>query len=200
VQVPRAIDERLVKWGALGRAAGVGSRRVFFGRSFVLRGAGAGDTLAGMHRYRATIRWEHTTGDFRKGTYSREHTWSFDGGVTVPASSSPQVVREPYSNAAAVDPEEALVAACSSCHALSFLYVAQLRGFEVEKYEDEAVGVMTANEQKQLWVSAVELSPRITWSGEKVPTAQELEEMHERAHRECYIANSVKSEIRVKAV
>src|ERR1700709_571535 len=118
-----------------------------------------------MSEYTVNIRWEHTAGDFRRGTYSREHSWTFDGGVVVPASPSPQVVRVPYSNPACVDPEEAFVASIASCHMLSFLYVAQQRGFDVKRYEDEAVGVLTKNERRVSWVSSVVLAPRITYTG-----------------------------------
>src|SRR5258708_2924356 len=98
-----------------------------------------------MSEYRAVIDWTHSRGDFLKGTYSREHTWTFDGGVVVPASPAPTSVPAPYSNAAHVDPEEAYVAALSSCHMLTFLHLASKRGFEVASYRDEAVGVMTKN-------------------------------------------------------
>lgn len=149
------------------------------------------------HQYRATIRWEHSEGDFRRGTYSRKHSWSFDGGLTVPASSSPQNVRVPYSSAEAVDPEEAFVASLSCCHMLSFLWVAHQRGFEVQRYVDEAVGIMTLSEHRKLWVSRVDLSPQIEWMGEKRPTPEELASMHDAAHHECFIANSVKTDVRV---
>lgn len=151
-----------------------------------------------MAEHRATIRWRHTSGDFRKGTYSREHTWTFDGGVSVPASPSPHVVRPPYSNPACVDPEEAFVASISSCHMLTFVYLAQQRGFEVVSYEDEAVGLMTKNERGVPWVNVVDLHPRIVWTGERQPTAAEIAALHEAAHEECYISQSVKTEIRVK--
>src|SRR5689334_25217531 len=95
----------------------------------------------------ATIRWKRTSDEFLKGKYSREHTWTFDGGVTVPASPSPHVVPAPYSNPAHVDPEEAFVASISSCHMLTFLYVASKKGFQVDSYDDEAVGVMTKNDK-----------------------------------------------------
>jgi organic hydroperoxide reductase OsmC/OhrA len=153
-----------------------------------------------MGEYKATIRWQQSDGSFREGKYSREHTWSFDGGVTVPASSSPQVIRVPYSNPACVDPEEAFVASIASCHMLTFLYLAQKRGFDVESYEDQAVGVMTKNAQRISWVSAVVLSPRIRYRGERVPSREELDALHADSHRECFIANSVKTEIRVNIV
>ena len=152
-----------------------------------------------MAEHRATIRWRHTSGDFRKGTYSREHTWTFDGGVSVPGSSSPHVVREPYSNASCVDPEEAFVASISSCHMLTFVYLAQQRGFEVVSYEDEAVGRMAKNERHVPWVSAVDLHPRVVWAGDPQPTAAEIAALHEAAHEECYISQSVKTEICVKS-
>ena len=96
-----------------------------------------------MADHRATIRWVYAGGDFLKGRYSREHTWTFDGGVTVPASPSPSVVPKPYSNESNVDPEEAFVAAIASCHMLTFLFVAAKAGIRIERYEDEAVGTMT---------------------------------------------------------
>ena len=149
-----------------------------------------------MGEYISTISWRASSG-FRENKYSREHTWSFDGGVTVPASSSPHVVRPPYSNPACVDPEEAFVASIASCHMLTFLYLAQQRGFDIESYEDKAVGVMTKNEQRVSWVSSVVLSPRIRYRGERRPSRAELDALHADSHHECFIANSVKTEIRV---
>ncbi len=148
-----------------------------------------------MGEYRATITWRLTAGaDFAKGKYSREHEWAFDGGVTVPASPSPSVVPAPWSNPANVDPEEAYVASISSCHMLTFLWVASRRGFVIASYADEAVGVMTKNERGKAWVSKVTLDPKIEWI-EKTPSAEELDELHHAAHDDCFIANSVKTEI-----
>jgi organic hydroperoxide reductase OsmC/OhrA/pimeloyl-ACP methyl ester carboxylesterase len=137
------------------------------------------------------------TEDFLKGAYSRAHTWTFDGGVTVPASASPAVVRAPWSDPAAVDPEEALVASISSCHLLTFLWVASKAGFTVQSYEDQAVGVMTKNEQGRYWVSSVVLRPRIVYAGTP-PSPERAADLHHRAHEDCFIANSVKTEIRVE--
>ena len=153
-----------------------------------------------MAEHKATIQWRRTSPDFLRGKYSREHTWSFDGGLTVPASSAPSVVPAPYSNPAAVDPEEAFVASVSSCHMLSFLYIAYNQGFEIESYTDEAVGHMAKNEKGVLWVSKVVLNPKIVFSGQRIPTAQELEHLHHQAHEQCFIANSVKSEVKVNPV
>src|SRR6516225_7003695 len=140
-----------------------------------------------MFEHKATIKWT-LSGDFLKGTYSREHTWTFDGGATVPASSSPLAVRVPFSNPANVDPEEAFVASLSSCHMLTYLYVASRKGFEISSYEDEAVGVMTKNERGVPWVSTVTLHPRITYAGSRMPTPEEVNQMHHAAHEGCFIA------------
>jgi organic hydroperoxide reductase OsmC/OhrA len=151
------------------------------------------------HEYRATVKWRRE-GDakFTDQRYSRGHTWTFDGGITVPGSSSPLSVRLPYSVAEAVDPEEALVAALSSCHMLTFLYVAAKQGFVVDSYADDAVGEMTKNEHGKLWVSRIVLSPAIAFTGEKRLTPEQLDELHHLAHEECYIANSIKSEVVVR--
>jgi organic hydroperoxide reductase OsmC/OhrA len=152
-----------------------------------------------MSEHRARIEWK-TSGDFARGKYSRAHTWSFDGGQVVPASSSPSAVPLPYSDAAAVDPEEAFVASLSSCHMLSFLWVAWRGGFAVASYVDDAVGKMTKNERGVLWVSRVELRPVIVFAGEKQPSEAELDALHHGAHEACFIANSVKTEVVVEKV
>lgn len=150
------------------------------------------------HEYRATVKWRRGDAKFTDQRYSRGHQWSFDGGITLAASSSPLSVRLPYSVAEAVDPEEALVAALASCHMLTFLYVAAKQGFVVDSYADDAVGQMTKNEHGKLWVSKVTLSPAIAFTGEKRPSPGQLDHLHHLAHEECYIANSVKSEVVVQ--
>lgn len=152
-----------------------------------------------MGEHKATIEWRNTATatDFMKGKYSREHAWSFDGGVTVPASPSPSVVPAPWSNAANVDPEEAYVASIACCHMLTFLWVASKRGFAIASYRDEAVGVMAKNARGKPWVAKVTLDPKIEWI-EKTPTAAELAELHHAAHEDCFIANSVATEIVVQ--
>ncbi len=151
-----------------------------------------------MAEHRATIDWRSTASaaDYAKGHYSREHTWTFDGGVVVPASPAPSVVRAPWSNPANVDPEEAFVASIASCHMLTFLYLAAKGGFVIASYRDDAVGVMAKTERGRAWVAKVTLAPRIEWVG-RAPTADELAHLHHGAHDECFIANSVKTEIAI---
>jgi organic hydroperoxide reductase OsmC/OhrA len=151
-----------------------------------------------MAEYKATIKWQRKSPDFLRGKYSREHTWTFDGGMTVSASASPHVVPVPWSNPAHVDPEEAFVAAISSCHMLTFLFLAAKRGFQIDSYEDEAVGSMAKNEKGVPWVSSVALYPKIVFSGEKTPTPAEMENLHHLAHEQCFIAQSVKTQVEVR--
>jgi organic hydroperoxide reductase OsmC/OhrA len=152
-----------------------------------------------MSEHVATISWKCNGPDFVKGKYSREHTWTFDGGITVSASPAPTSVPAPWSNAGNVDPEEAFVAAIASCHMLVFLWLASRQGFQADSYEDKAVGVMTKNERGVLWVSKVTLRPRIVWSGERIPNPSEIDPLHHEAHEQCFIANSVKTEIVVES-
>jgi organic hydroperoxide reductase OsmC/OhrA len=150
-----------------------------------------------MSEHRATIEWTGaaSAADFVKLRFSREHRWTFDGGLTVSASASPSVVPSPWSNPQGVDPEEAFVASISSCHMLTFLFVAAKAGFAVAHYRDEAVGVMTKTPQGVAWVSRVTLSPQITYAGDKQPSAEDIARLHHAAHEGCFIANSVKTEI-----
>src|SRR6058998_4037608 len=152
-----------------------------------------------MSEHKAIVSWKRTSPDFLKGKYSREHTWKFDGGVTVPASPSPSVIKVPYSNPANVDPEEAFVAAISSCHMLTFLYLASKNGFQIDSYLDEAVGVITKNERGVPWISAVTLRPQIVYGGDKRPTPADESRLHHLAHEQCFIANSVKTQIAVRS-
>jgi organic hydroperoxide reductase OsmC/OhrA len=152
------------------------------------------------HEYTATVSWARGGETFSDNRYSRGHLWTFDGGVTVPASASPSVVPPPFSREDAVDPEEAFVAAVSSCHMLTFLAIAAKKRFVVDAYEDRAVGVMTKNQNGKLFVSKVTLDPKIAFSGEKRPTPEQIAEMHHLAHRECFIANSVLTEVEVAGI
>lgn len=154
---------------------------------------------SGVHRYEARISWKRDGAKFTDNRYSRGHDWSFDGGVRVPASSSPALVPLPYSVAEAVDPEEALVACASSCHMLWFLSLAAKRGFVVESYTDEASGMMDKTPEGKLAITRITLRPRIEFAGDKSPSAQELASLHHSAHNQCFIANSLKSEVVVEA-
>ncbi len=150
------------------------------------------------HEYRATIRWERGDAAFTDSRFSRGHTWSFDAGLTVPASSAPSSVPLPYSVEAAVDPEEALVAAASGCHMLFFLAFAAKRGFVVDRYQDAAVGTMAKNERGKLFVSNITLRPAVAFGGDKRPSADEIAALHHRAHEECYIAHSIRAEVAIE--
>lgn len=147
-------------------------------------------------QYTATIRWQRDGAKFTDNAYSRGHFWQFDGGVEVPASSSPHVVPLPHSVAAAVDPEEAFVAALSSCHMLWFLSIAAKRRFVVDGYEDQAIGVMAKNSEGKLAMTSVTLRPHVLFGGQNQPTADDIAAMHHEAHEQCFIANSVKSDVR----
>jgi organic hydroperoxide reductase OsmC/OhrA len=152
-----------------------------------------------MSLYTAAVRWRRQPDQrFLDGRYSRAHEWAFDGGARVPASSSPHVVPPPFSDPSAVDPEEALVAALASCHMLFFLDFARRAGFLVDAYDDEAEGVMEAGPDGRVWMARVALRPRIVFSGDKRPSRADVDALHRRAHDACYIANSVKSEVRVE--
>lgn len=153
-----------------------------------------------MSTYSATIRWQRNGAAFTDQRYSRAHEWHFDGGAVVPGSSSPDNVPLPYSDAAAVDPEEAFVAALSSCHLLWFLHLAAKAGFVVDHYEDCAGGVMARNAEGKLAMTLVTLRPRANFAGERLPSRADIEALHHAAHEECFIANSVKSEVRCEPV
>jgi organic hydroperoxide reductase OsmC/OhrA len=150
-----------------------------------------------MSEYTATTRWQRQSGEaFTDNRYHRRHEWHFDGGVMVPGSSAVSSVPLPYSDPTAVDPEEALVAALSSCHLLCFLHLAGKAGYVVDEYHDDALGVMARNEQGRLAVTTVTLRPVVRFGGGRQPTAEQHEALHHRAHEDCFIANSVKSDVR----
>jgi organic hydroperoxide reductase OsmC/OhrA len=154
-----------------------------------------------MSIYTANVVWRRKPEDrFIDGRYSRAHAWTFDGGAVVPASSSPHVVRTPFSDPGGVDPEEALVASVSSCHMLFFLDFAKQGGFLVDIYADDAEGVMEKGRDGRIRMTRVTLKPRIVFSGDRRPTEGDVQAIHHKAHEACYIANSVKSEIVVEGV
>ncbi len=151
------------------------------------------------HTYTATTLWQRGDQPFIDKRYSRRHEIHFDGGHVMPASSSPLSVRVPYSDPAGVDPEEGFIASISSCHMLWFLDIACRAGWRVDDYRDDVVGVMDRNAQGQMVITVVTLRPAVRFSG-KQPTRAELDHLHHRAHEECFIANSVKSEVRCEPV
>src|SRR5437867_4719308 len=135
-----------------------------------------------MSEYKTVVIWSRDGAAFTDNRYSRSHRWLFDGGVEVPASSSPKVVPLPLSVAAAVDPEEAFVVSLSSCHMLWFLSIASRLGFLIESYRDEAVGVMAKAPDGRLAMTRVTLRPEVRFDGDRRPTADEVIAMHHEAH------------------
>lgn len=148
-----------------------------------------------MSTYTVEIHWNRGEQKFTDNRYSRAHTWHFDGGTVVPASSSPSVVPLPMSHAAAVDPEEAFIASLSSCHMLWFLSIAAKQGYTVDTYADAANGVMAKNSAGKLAMTKVTLRPLVVFGGAKFPDGDALDALHHAAHEECFIAQSVRSEV-----
>lgn len=154
-----------------------------------------------MSQYGATVKWQRQPSEvFHDNQYSRGHEWQFDGGVTVPASASPHIVPLPLSVAENVDPEEAMIAALSSCHMLVFLSIAAKKRYVVESYEDQAIGTLAPNQEGKTALTQVVLRPKVIFSGEKQPSVEMLEKMHHQSHENCFIANSVKTEVTTKIV
>jgi organic hydroperoxide reductase OsmC/OhrA len=152
-----------------------------------------------MSDHTATVRWQrHPLEAFHDGRYSRRHEIAFDGGAVVPGSSSPHVVPLPLSDASAIDPEEMFVAALASCHMLWFLSLAAGRGLRVERYVDEARGTMGRNAEGRMALTQVTLRPRVGFIGEHLPSAEEIAALHHQAHERCFIANSVRTDVRVE--
>jgi len=151
--------------------------------------------------YSVKIFWKKNLDEaFVDSKYSRSHTWSFDGGIEMPASSSPHVVPVPMSDESAVDPEEAFVAAVSSCHMLWFLSIAAEKNFIVESYEDNAIGVLGKNGEGKLAMTKITLKPKVNFNDTTVPTSEQVDELHRLAHEKCFIANSVKTDITMMVV
>jgi organic hydroperoxide reductase OsmC/OhrA len=151
------------------------------------------------HEYTATVRWQRRPGDkYTDNRYSRAHEWRFDGGITIPASSSPHVVPVPLSEERAVDPEEAFVASLSSCHMLFFLFHAARKGFVVDRYEDRPVGSMGKKANGTTAMLSVTLRPEVRWGSEHGPSNEQLADLHERSHHDCFLANSVTTEVVVE--
>ena len=146
-----------------------------------------------MSEHRATVHWNRQNTPFTYKEYTRDHVWKFDGGSEIRASAAPQFL----GNDTLVDPEQAFVAALSSCHMLTFLALAARDGLVVNAYEDDAVGLMERNADKRLAITRVVLRPKITWGGDS-PSAEQLDKLHTSAHKHCFIANSVTTDISVE--
>jgi organic hydroperoxide reductase OsmC/OhrA len=153
-----------------------------------------------MAEYSADLVWVRNGQDFLDNRYSRRHLLRFDGGAEVAASSSPHVVPLPWSDPAAVDPEEAFIASLASCHLLWFLAIAARQGFCVDRYADRPTGSMARNAEGRMAMSVVTLRPEVGFSGVRLPTREEELQLHHLAHTECFIANSVRTEVRCEPV
>lgn len=153
-----------------------------------------------MSHYTAEVLWLRGEQNFLDNRYSRKHVLRFDGGLEVPGSSSPHVVSLPMSDASAVDPEEAFIASLSSCHMLWFLSIAAKQKFCIDRYFDVAVGVMEKNSEGKMAMTVVTLRPEVHFSGERMPTREQISQLHHEAHEQCFIANSVKTEVRCEPI
>ena len=147
-----------------------------------------------MSEHKVTVDWKRKSPDFAYETYNRDHDWNFDAGITVRASANPAYL----GSESCVDPEEAFVASLSSCHMLTFLALAARKRYVVDGYKDQAVGVLDKDVAGHLAMTRVTLRPQVAFSGEKIPSLEELRQLHERAHHACFIANSVKTEVVVE--
>jgi organic hydroperoxide reductase OsmC/OhrA len=153
-----------------------------------------------MSEHTVGVRWrrdDRTPEEFARARYSRAHTWTFDGGASVAASASPHVVAPPYSDARAVDPEEAFVASVSSCHMLWFLHIAANAGFVVDSYDDEAVGALEKDGDGKLAITRITLRPHTKFAG-TTPDNPRLQALHQQAHAACFISNSIRTVITVQ--
>jgi organic hydroperoxide reductase OsmC/OhrA len=148
-----------------------------------------------MSEHTVTVQWTRQTPDFVYETYNRDHDWQFDNGTTIPASATPHY----RGNANCIDPEEAFVASLSSCHMLTFLAIAARQRYVVDSYRDEAVGILGKNDSGALAMTKVTLRPAVAFGGEKQPSDNDLRSLHDQAHHECFIANSVKTDVVVEA-
>ncbi|HEV7632599.1 MAG TPA: OsmC family protein [Steroidobacteraceae bacterium] len=149
-----------------------------------------------MQLYTAETTWQRGEQPFLDNRYSRRHVVRFDGGVEIPGSSSTHVVKAPMSDPAAVNPEELFVASLSTCHMLWFLSIAAQRHFRVDRYVDKASGTMEEAPNGKFAMTVVTLRPTVSFSGDSIPTEEDQNDMHHHAHDECFIANSVRCDVR----
>ena len=148
-----------------------------------------------MSEHHATITWERGAAEFTYEAYSRDHEWEFDGETRIGASAAPDFLGE----ASRVDPEEAFVAAVSSCHMLTFLAIAARKRLTVDSYRDAAVGHLEKNAAGKLAITRIVLRPRIVWAGDE-PARVDLDRIHELAHESCFIASSIRSQVRIEQI
>lgn len=150
--------------------------------------------MAGEHT--ATVTWTRGDQDFLDKKYSRAHVWRFDDGCEVPGSCPPsKLIPVPLARPDAVDPEEGLVAALAACHMLFFLALSAKAGFRIDSYSDDAIGMLGKNERGKTFMERITLRPKVVFSGDARPDQAAVDDLHHRAHRECFIANTLRSEI-----
>ena len=149
-----------------------------------------------MSEHRAKIQWARGNDEFNHETYNRDHAVTFENGIEIKASAAPGFQGNPD----CVDPEEALVGALSSCHMLTFLAIAAKKRLTVDSYEDHAVGFLEKNADGRMAVTRATLRPKVAWGGDKTPTREEIEKIHEKAHHACFIANSVLTEVSIESL
>lgn len=145
-----------------------------------------------MSEHKAQLNWKRNDAGFGYKEYPRKHTWTFPRSEqSLNAAAAPEYLGE----ADCADPEEAFTAALASCHMLTFLAISSMSGYVVDSYEDEAVGHLEKGENGKPWLAKITMSPQITFSGEKQPSPEDIEKLHQKAHHECFLANSVKTEV-----
>ena len=149
-----------------------------------------------MSEYKVSLLWKEESADFSYKNYSRTHSWKFGGGTIIEASAAPEYLGK----AELVNPEEAFAASLSSCHLLTFLAIASMKKFRVSSYEDNAVASLGKNEHGQMAVLKVVLRPRVEFGGDNIPDTALIQEMHDKAHEECFISNSVTTEVVVEPI
>ena len=149
-----------------------------------------------MSEHKVYLSWKNEGEDFSYKTYDRSHLWKFEGGTVIKASAAPDYM----GRSELVNPEEAFAASLASCHMLTFLAIASMKKYTVATYEDNAVAILGKNEKQRMAVTTVYLRPNISFNGDNIPDKTIVDEMHHRAHQECFISNSVLTEIVIEPV
>jgi organic hydroperoxide reductase OsmC/OhrA len=149
-----------------------------------------------MSEHKVNLLWNNESEDFSYKKYDRTHSWKFEGGAVVKASAAPEYLGKKEF----VNPEEAFAASLASCHMLTFLALASMKRYTVEVYEDTAIAILEKNEKSRTAVTKLYLRPKVNFKGDNIPDETIINEMHQRAHTECFIANSVLTEIIIEPV